>query len=379
LSLAHFTLAHRCLARVPVAPVVLSLLAALVSACASQPESREPPIDPDAARADITRRLPASAANRTGWAIDIFSASEALGVRPTAENVCAVIAVIEQESTFQVNPPVPGLPSIARREIDARAASHHIPRLVVAAALELRSPTGATYRERVENARTEKALSDLFEDFIGMVPLGRTLFGSLNPVHTGGPMQVSIAYAEDHVGKKRYPYPYTGSVRDEVFTRRGGVYFGMAHLFDYDVKYDRMLYRFADFNAGHYASRNAAFQNAVSLLSGQSLVPDGDLLLRSDNAGQPSKTELAVRKLAGKLDLNDAQIRRDLERGEDASFSQSRLFERVFELADRKQGRPAPRAAVPKIRLNSPKITRKLTTEWFANRVDQRYQRCLAR
>jgi len=33
---------------------------------------------------------------------------------------------------------------------------------------------------------------------------------------------------------------------------------------------------------------------------------------------------------------------------------------------------------VPQIRLESPKITRKLTTEWFARRVDERYQRCLA-
>jgi hypothetical protein len=288
-----------------------------------------------------------------------------------------VLAVAEQESNIQVDPVVPGLPAIARREIEARAASHGIPQLVVNTALEIRSPNGMSYSERLDHAKSEKALSELYEDFIRMVPLGERLFADLNPVRTGGPMQVSIAFAEKHAAEKRYPYPQAGNIRGEVFTRRGGVYFGTAHLLDYPAPYDDMIFRFADYNAGHYASRNVAFQNAVSIASRTPLALDGDLLVPGSSS--PSKTELAVRKLATKLDLTDAQIRSDLEREEDASFEKTKLYSRVFALAEKGRGRPLPRALVPQIRLQSPKITRKLTTDWFAHRVDERYERCLAR
>ncbi len=60
-------------------------------------------------------------------------------------------------------------------------------------------------------------------------------------------------------------------------------------------------------------------------------------------------------------------------------FGQTQLYIRVFALADEASGKPVPRAVVPRISLHSPKITRELTTEWFAVRVDNRYQDCLRR
>jgi hypothetical protein len=210
-----------------------------------------------------------------------------------------------------------------------------------------------------------------------MVPLGQRLFADWNPVRTGGPMQVSIAYAEAHA--RRYPYPVATTIRNEVFTRRGGLYFGIAHLLDYPAPYDEMLYRFADFNAGRFASRNAAFQNAVAKLTKTSLALDGDLLLHGDRAGEPSQTELSTRKLGERLELSDAAIRRDLERGADEGFAKTRTYERVFALAAQSNPRALPHAVLPQIRLESAKITRPLTTAWFANRVNERYRQCLAR
>ena len=92
----------------------------------------------------------------------------------------------------------------------------------------------------------------------------------------------------------------------------------------------------------------------------------------------PSSVEEAAIGIAKQLDMSRPQIRRDLLMEKTAAFSRSPLFTRVFELAD-KQGKPMPRQAMPQIDLKSPKITRKLTTEWFAKRVEGRYKTCLTR
>ena len=332
-------------------------------------------------RAFVVRLMPATLADRNGWATDIFAAVAALDIAPSVENVCAVVAITAQESGFRADPAVPGLAAIAWRQIDKERERAGIPRLVLDAALGLTSPTGKTYRERLDGVRTERELSGIFEDFIAMVPLGKAFLAGRNPVRTGGPMQVSVAFAQAHAEGKPYPYPTSGDIRHEVFTRRGGLYFGVAHLLDYPASYDRMLYRFADFNAGHYASRNAAFQSAVTQVSGIPLALDGDLL-RYDGERplrEPGSTEIATRVLARRLRMTDAEIRRDLELGSASAFERSELYGRVFELADRAAGRRVPRALMPQIDLHSPKITRRFTTEGFARRVQGRYAACLAR
>lgn len=343
--------------------------------CATHAVRQVPARQPDVVRAEIMQLLPASVADRDGWARDMYTAFAAQDIVPTTQNLCAVLAVTAQESGFHADPTVPGLPTIARREIDRRAAEHHVPRFLVDAALRLKSPDGHRYSQRLKHARTEKQLSAMFQDFIGMVPLGRRLFGHLNPVHTGGPMQVSVAFAEAH--DRGYPYPASDSIRNEVFSRRGGLYFGTLHLLGYPTHYPDIVYRFADFNAGWYASRNAAFQAAVSKVTGIRLALDGDLVRYGSD--QPGATELAVRSLGSQLGLDDDEIHSTLKQGETYDFQASSLYRRVFALADRTAGKPLPRAMLPGITLDSPKITRKLTTAWFARRVDARWKQCMAR
>ncbi len=331
---------------------------------------------PEAVQADIEALIPERVAQRAAWAVDLQLVFAGLKLPPSTDNVCAVLAVVEQESTFNADPPVPDLARIAREEMLRRADSLGVPELAVNLALRLQSPDGRSYDERLKAVRTERELSLMYEQFIGEVPLGQRLFANWNPVRTGGPMQVGIAFAEAHAKARAYPFPAQASIRHEVFTRRGGLYFGTAHLLEYPAAAygSTMIYRFADFNAGRYASRNAAFQQALAVASGRPLALDGDLFVNAP--APPGPTEIAARSLSAALDMDERTIRRELERSQDEDFDRSPLRVKVFALAQARSGRAPPRAVLPRIVLKSPKFTRTLTTEWFARRVDERFQRC---
>jgi len=356
-----------------------TLILSWLAGCANRPPA---PLVYDAAasRESIDQSLPRNLPDRSGWVSDIDAAFTAEALPASRENICAVVAVIEQESGFQVNPVIPGLPAIAWREIDRRVADAGVPRVLVDAALDLPSSNRRSFRERINAAKTEKDLSDIFEDFTSLVPMGKTLFADRNPIRTRGPMQVNVAFVARYAAARPYPYPIKTTLADEAFTRRGSVYFGVAHLLAYAAPYEnRYEFRFADYNAGQYASRNAAFQSALRSLSGLALGLDGALLPRDADTGHPGSTELAARAIAARLDLTDDAIHSALLKGKAEDFDRTTLYRQVFSLAERSAGHPLPRAIIPHIKLQSPKITRNLTTAWYAARVDERFRRCLSR
>lgn len=126
-------------------------------------------------------------------------------------------------------------------------------------------------------------------------------------------------------------------------------------LLDYPTPYTRKVYRFADYNAGRYSSRNAAFQNAVSNVTGIPLSLDGDLLTPDAPLDRPGETERAVRAMANDLGMDDRAIRDALERSDRLDFGDVPLYVRTFALADTHAGKPLPRAMIPSIRLDSPR------------------------
>ena len=287
---------------------LVAMMAAATGCVGPRPIEAPPPSTAESSRDLISRSVPIGAADRDGWIEDILAGFTALSIRPTREKACAIVAVIEQESSFRVDPVIPGLPAIAWREIDARAERVGVPSVLVHAVLQLKSTTGRSYSERIDAARTEKDLSDVYEDFIAAVPLGQTLFADKNPIRTRGPMQVNVEFVQQYATRRPYPYPIAGSIEDEAFTRRGSLYFGIAHLLDYPGPYDRYLYRFADYNAGQYASRNTAFQNAVSRLAGVPLTLDGALLPGRNATQETGDTERVVRSLTRLLGVDQDSI-----------------------------------------------------------------------
>ncbi len=368
----------------PTSPTVLTPPTPVIPPPLVSPPLMSPPLvspyplypNEAAARAAVSRLLPASVRDKAGWSQDITGAFTGLRLPYRTDLFCAAMAVIEQESTWQADPVVPGLGDMVWNKIADKAGG-----LVPVAALKVAflkpSATGESYTSRINRLRTEKEMNTLFEDMVADARRLGLPVNMKNPIRTGGPMQVSVEFAEEHVRSKGYPYPRKGGWRDEVFTRRGGLYFGIANLLDFPADYPDMRYRFADFNAGRYSSRNAAFQAAAARLSGMSLSLDGDLLIYRDGvpSNSTSSTQLALERLENRLGLGRNEVLRDLKLEKSAAFSHTPLYQKVFALA----GSQAPRAVMPQIRLSSPKITRKLTTEWFADRVNGRYKTCLAR
>lgn len=338
-------------------------------------------IAPDAAFAKMiqgTHRL--SSADAQAWVTDVLSSLDTVGMVRTNESACAVMAVIEQESGYKEDPAVPGLSNLLANKIKKMEEN-----LAVKLALEVRlnqpMNNGKTFREGISLVKTERDLASWYSEFTASKYLGPLLdrFGKGvdDVVGTVGSMQVSIDYARRvsaQLGQSSM------NMRETLYTRKGGVLFGTAHLFYYPTHYEQMIYRFADYNAGHYASRNAGFQAMLAKLSGRPLSADGDLI--AHDAVQPntaSQTQTALQQLFAKKapNISTLTIAQDLALEKTLEFEQSTTYLTVTQLYRQKYGALITEQ-IPRISLKSEKITRNLTTEWYANSVNRRYQQCLA-
>jgi hypothetical protein len=353
--------------RAPARPVVAVLAACLVAACAKRPPAPSAPALDERA---VTELVGVRAMDRAGWAQDIVAAIRATGKEPTAERACAVIAVIEQESGYQPDPVVPDLPRIVMEALEQKLA-----RLGWLAKPTLNVVLDRDLRARIRTLRTERDLDRLFRDTIAakLPPAVVAVVGidALNPVTTAGSMQVQVAFARRRSGLG------DAEVRELLYTRAGGVYFGTARLISYPAGYDDVVYRFADYNAGVYASRNAAFQEQLARLTGTPLALDGDLLAYKDDVdSQTLKAAIAFGAAHG---VSERRVRRDFAWEKTQDFEATETWRAVRD-AWQAQTATAPRyARQPDVTLVSPKLSRQRTTAWFAESVKRRYVACRQR
>lgn len=139
----------------------LALAAALLLWLAGYAEAPRapPPRAPESIQADIEALIPSRVARRAAWAVDLQLVFAGLKLAPPTENVCAVLAVTEQESIYNPDPPVPNLPQVARAQILRRADGLGVPELAVGLALKLKSGDGPSYEHRLMTVKTKREVS----------------------------------------------------------------------------------------------------------------------------------------------------------------------------------------------------------------------------
>ncbi len=346
-----------------------------------------------------------SLTNSFEWAKDLRNALEAHHLELSHENICAMIAVISQESSFAANPRTSGLSvkaiqALAEKLVKIPQLGHRNARSLVTW-LKHKPNVRNSYWNRFRNAKTERELDLTYRKMISDNlslhgkpdkllqdnALLRGIIEDNNEIDTIGSMQIAISFAVQ-VEQQRLRRPLKldeiWAIRDRMYTRKGGMYYGALLLLGYDVGYDKKLYRFADFNAGRFASRNAAFQTTVAELLGKPLTADGDLLIY-DPQGKPvptiSNSEQAINETVQKyrLGLTAEEIRNDLLQEKQVDFNRTRTYRAITQHYQKLTGKRAPTAIVPNIVLHSEKITRTMTTEKFTNTVNKRYQRCMGK
>ncbi|HUQ37861.1 MAG TPA: DUF1615 family protein [Aestuariivirga sp.] len=373
-------------------------LVALWSACSASSAAENPALSPRG----VARLITAAEKNVTdprGWAADLLDVLKLHDLPASKENICASIAIIDQESSFVANPAVAGLGEISEKALRAKMDKVPVLGRLALRFLEIKPSPADNYLARIRAARTERDLDLVYRamvtDAAKQSGLGRVINSGLlnrqidgrNEIDTIGSMQVSVDFALE-VAKQRRWLPMSlddvYALRDELYTRHGGMYYGVLLLLGYETGYDRKLYRFADFNAGRYSSRNAAIQSQIAELSGNALATDGDLLLYDKSGkvgGGVSNTEKALRAVlkSSNFELTDEDIRKDLLREKDNDFVQTLTYSALRATYEQVTKKEPAFAMVPKIALSSPKIRSKMTTRIFAESVDRRYQSCMAR
>ncbi|HSP19426.1 MAG TPA: DUF1615 family protein, partial [Myxococcaceae bacterium] len=141
-------------------PLTVLLLAA--AACHDAPAPAVPPVrpPPPLGALQIRAAFPDGVVDPAGWARDLLAAFSDSGLVPDATRVCAVVAVLQQESGFQADPPVAHLGALVKTRLQEEAAKYGpLGPPAMERLLAQRAPGDRrTFDERFRRLRTEREL-----------------------------------------------------------------------------------------------------------------------------------------------------------------------------------------------------------------------------
>lgn len=352
----------------------------------------------------IRKLIPARVNDRASWAKDIASITNTLKIENSKENICSIIAIVDQESNFVANPNVPGLGQKAVKEVSNRLQEKFEDKLGETLGgplanyfndvLRTQPSVEDNYLKQMSKVKNEQQLDVLYREIFEYMSqhyhvsaltgaaklVGQDLAEKMNPITTLGSMQVHINYAKEH---KRNSMN-NNELRDDLYTQYGGLYYGIHRLMLYPAAYDKAIYRFADYNSGMYSSRNAAVQKMVEKLTGIDLSLDGDLLSYDKNAKPliaATSSEKAINTLfiTNKVLITPRQIRNDLKDEKSADFEKTQTYIAISKLYQEKTGKTPIYAIMPEVVISGPKLSRDYNTNWYASRVNGRFETCMQR
>ncbi len=360
--------------------------------------------EPEMKAEQIKKVLPPRVNDRESWSQDIFDIMQQLSIPKTKQNVCSIVAVVDQESNFVADPAVPGLGEKAVQEINTRLKEKFEAKLgetiggTVAGYFEdvlknQPSPEN-NYMSQMRKVKTERELDLLYREIFDYMSkhyhvsaltgaaklIGQDIGEKMNPITTLGSMQVHINYAKEHKRQSGN----IAELRDDLYTQYGGLYYGIHRLMEYSTDYDKAIYRFADYNSGMYSSRNAAFQKMLEVIQDKDLDLDGDLLLYNKD-GNPqsalsqSEKEIIAAFTSNRILVTPRQIRADLKKEKERKFEDTQTYLAVQKLYQTKTNKEPIYAIMPEVIISGPKLSRDYNTNWFASRVNGRYETCMQR
>ena len=360
--------------------------------------------EPEFKAEQIKRVIPTRVNGRESWANDIDDIMEKLGIPKTKENVCSIVGVVDQESNFVADTVVPGLGAKAVKEVNTRLNEKFEEKLGTTIGgqvagyfedvLKNQPSPDNNYMSQMRKVRTERDLDLLYRQIFDFMAshyhvsaltgaaklVGQDIGEKMNPITTLGSMQVLITYAQDHKRSRMN----TNELRDDLYTQYGGLYYGIHRLMMYPADYNKSIYRFADYNSGMYSSRNAAFQSMLNDLTPKELDLDGDLLLYNKDGSPRAVLSQSEKELISVFAQNNVlvtprQIRSDLKKEKEKSFENTQTYIAVKKLYKTKTGKEPIYAIMPQVIISGPKLSRDYNTNWFASRVNGRYETCMQR